>query len=155
MKYSSPVGVFLERCQFFALALVTAALITLMPIGSLHADDSLYRALGEKQGLTKIVHRLLKLSVADPRIKHTFADLNIARIETRIVQQFCELSGGPCKYKGKDMHKSHKGHKINTMEFNALVELLQDAMDAEGVSNRAQNKLLALLAPMKRDIVTR
>ena len=136
-------------------ATIVLILTAAMPVPPLQADQSLYRALGGQDGLTRIVHRLLQISVADPRIKHTFADLNIPRIETRIVDQFCELSGGPCKYKGKAMHKSHKGYKITVMEFNALVENLQDAMDAENVSNRAQNRLLALLAPMQRDIVTR
>lgn len=53
------------------------------------------------------------------------------------------------------MASSHKDHGITTREFNALVEALQEAMDEEGVPFRAQNKLLAKLAPMKRDIVTR
>ena len=37
----------------------------------------------------------------------------------------------------------------------ALVEGLQDGMDSAGVPFRTQNRLLVLLAPMKRDIVTR
>ena len=65
------------------------------------------------------------------------------------------MSGGPCKYTGKDMHKVHKPLHINTLQFNALVEDLQTAMDRNHVPFRTQNRLLALLAPMKRDIVTR
>ena len=39
-------------------------------------------------------------------------------------------------------------------DFNALVEVLQAAMDAQGIPYAAQNRLLALLAPMHRDVIT-
>jgi hypothetical protein len=56
---------------------------------------------------------------------------------------------------GKDMASSHKDRGITNREFNALVENLQLAMNTEGVPFRAQNKLLAKLTPMQRDVVTR
>ena len=49
----------------------------------------------------------------------------------------------------------HAGLGIREADFNALVEDLQKAMDAQGVPFRAQNKLLAKLAPMHREIITR
>jgi hemoglobin len=39
--------------------------------------------------------------------------------------------------------------------MNILVEHLQHAMDREGVPFAAQNRFLAKLAPMKRDVVER
>ena len=36
---------------------------------------------------------------------------------------------------------------------NALVEVLQDTMDAQGIPFRDQNRLLARLAPMHREII--
>jgi hemoglobin len=39
--------------------------------------------------------------------------------------------------------------------MNALVESLQTAMDREGGLFAMQNRLLARLAPMKRDIVAK
>jgi len=47
----------------------------------------------------------------------------------------------------------HEGFDIDRASFNALVEVLQEAMDAQGIPFSAQNKLLAQLAPMHRDIV--
>ena len=40
-------------------------------------------------------------------------------------------------------------------DMGALVENLQAAMRAEGVAFRAQNRFLAKLAPIKRDVVER
>jgi hemoglobin len=62
--------------------------------------------------------------------------------------------GGPCVYKGADMKSIHSNLDITKGDFNALVEVLQQAMDAQGIAFSAQNQLLALLAPMHRDVIT-
>lgn len=51
------------------------------------------------------------------------------------------------------MKAAHADLNLAPRHFNALVEDLQDAMDAEHVSFWTQNRLLALLAPMHRDVV--
>ena len=47
------------------------------------------------------------------------------------------------------------GVKVAQILRKADSDLLQDAMRAADIPFRTQNKLLALLAPMKRDIVTK
>jgi hemoglobin len=49
----------------------------------------------------------------------------------------------------------HKDQGVQQTDFNILVEYLQAAMDHERVPFRAQNRLLAKLAPMQRDVVER
>ena len=44
---------------------------------------------------------------------------------------------------------------VGEADFNALVEDLQIAMDRKGIPFRSQNKLLAVLAPMHREVITR
>jgi hemoglobin len=51
------------------------------------------------------------------------------------------------------MRTSHAKMKLKTAEFNALAEDLYIALGKAGVAYRQQNKLMALLAPMQRDIV--
>lgn len=70
------------------------------------------------------------------------------------MDQFCVLSGGPCVYKGANMKLVHRALDITKADFNALVEVLQAAMDAQGIAFRAQNQLQAKLAPMHRDVIT-
>ncbi len=53
------------------------------------------------------------------------------------------------------MGPAHRHLGLTEADFNALVGHLQDAMPAAGTPFRAQLRLLALLAPMKREIVTR
>lgn len=119
------------------------------------ADDALYQALGGEAGLTKIVDETIDLSLADKRISATFEDTNIPRLKQRITLQLCQLTGGPCQYPGRKMGPSHAHLHLTNAHFNAVVEDLQIAMDHAGIPFRTQNKLLAILAPMQRDVVTR
>lgn len=131
------------------------ALVALGGISAHAADQSVYEQFGARPGLEKIVDDATARWLNDVRIKLTFDNLYLPRFKGHLVDQFCELIGGPCTYKGRNMYDSHKGLNLGTAEFNALAEGLQDAMEAHGVPYSAQNKLMAKLAPMKRDIVTR
>ncbi len=119
------------------------------------ADDALYRDFGEKPGLVRIMDDFMTHLLADPRTRPFFENADQARIKAQLVEQFCELLGGPCRYGGRDMKQAHAHLAIHTADFNALAENLQKAMDQNGVPFRSQNKLLAMLAPMHRDIITR
>ena len=108
---------------------------------------------GGKPGLVKVVDDLMINLLAEPKTKESFINTDQKRIKTMLVDQFCEVMGGGCKYTGKTMAQSHSGLDIKRGEFNSLVESLRSAMSKNNVPMRAQNKLLALLAPMHRDII--
>ena len=137
------------------LAMILVLLATALPAHAQKADDSLYRDLGGLEVLTKVVDDTLALALADVRIKDTFKETDMKRLAKLITEQFCELSGGPCKYSGDPMKEVHQGLGLSNRQFNALVEDLQAAMDKSGIPSRTQNRLLALLAPMQRIVVTK
>jgi hemoglobin len=138
------------KALLIALLLVTSS-ITFSPA---FADDSLYRDLGGKEGITKIVDAEMVRHLANPRIKAQFDNTNIDRLKEQIVIFICEVSGGPCKYTGHDLHTVHKGMHLTEADFDSFVEDMQSAMDELGISFSTQNRLLARLAPFKRDVVT-
>ena len=116
--------------------------------------DTLYKTFGEKPGLVKLMDDFMVRLLADPRTGPHFKPANQQRVKEQLVDQFCVVSGGPCEYKGADMKSSHANLDITKADFNALVEVLQHAMDAQGIPFRDQNKLLARLAPLHRDTIT-
>ncbi len=123
--------------------------------GSRAAGDPLFGELGGLPGVTAVVDGLLFAISEDRRIAHHFAESNILRLREKLIEQICMESGGPCTYTGDSMQQSHAGRGFTQADFNALVECLQVAMREQGVSFRAQNQLLARLAPMQRDILYR
>jgi hemoglobin len=73
----------------------------------------------------------------------------------RLEQQFCELSGGPCAYKGGEMGAVHKGLGVTEVQFGALAEDLQKAMTKNGVAPAIQQALVSKLLPMQAAIVSK
>lgn len=117
-------------------------------------NDALYQALGAKPGLEALMEIFVAGLKADKRIGEQFKDTKSSYLQEQLVDQFCVVSGGPCKYQGADMKSAHAGMEINKAQFNALVEVLQVAMDARNIPFATQNQLLARLAPMHRDVIT-
>ncbi len=136
-----------------ACALALPALATAQPVGASAAmPGDLYQTFGELPGLQRLAKDLVSRASTDPRIQTFFAKTDKDALATSLGSQFCSLLGGPCEYTGPDMKLAHKDLGLSTAHFNALVEDLQQAMDAQGIPFRAQNRLLALLAPMYRDV---
>lgn len=137
----------------FFVAMACAGLLACAPMPEKH--DATFQGLGGKPGIRKIVNTLLPLLRADPRIKESFVDIDMNNLALRLEEQFCVLSAGPCTYGGKNMVEIHDGLNITNAQFNALAEDLQLAMERNAVSSRFQNKLMARLAAMQRDIVSK
>ncbi len=133
------------------LAMAATALLAAAPARA----ASLYDALGGQPGLTRIVGDLFVIAVKDPRINGELDNINVERLKSRIVLQFCVVTGGGCKFRAISMRGAHRGLGITQYHFNALVEDLEQAMDHAEIPFSTQNRLLARLAPMQRDIVTR
>lgn len=121
------------------------------------ADPSLrpvFDEFGGKAGLDALMEDFMIALVDDPRTRDYFAEADQKHVKAMLSEQFCVILGGPCTYTGKGMKEAHAKLKINEAVFNALVEDLQKAMDKHRIPFRAQNKLLARLAPMHREVVT-
>jgi len=116
-------------------------------------DGTMWRAFHGNEGVARIVDRLVARNVADPRISDIFKGQDLARLRRTLKEQFCYILAGGCYYSGRDMRTAHTDMGIQDADMAALVENLQAAMREEGVSFPAQNRLLARLAPMRRDIV--
>ena len=116
-------------------------------------SGTLFVHLGGGAGVEAIASQLIDAAVADPKLGRSFKDSNLRRVKQHLAEQFCQLSGGGCAYTGDDMREVHAGHDISESEFYGLVDLLNGIMKTRGIALNDRNRLLALLAPMKRDIV--
>ena len=118
-------------------------------------DPDLFKEFHGKEGISRIVEAMVDRSSHNPEIAGIFKPFNLERLRRTLKEQLCYVLGGPCDYTGRTMQEAHKDMGLQAKDFNALVEDLQWAMRKEGVSFSAQNKLLAKLAPMKRDMMQR
>jgi len=114
---------------------------------------SLFDQIGGEAKLKAAVEEFTRLILDDDRINFTFADADLDKFKKLLFEQLCDLTHGPCHYTGRDMHEAHIKLDLNDAQFNALAEDLYIAFDRVSVPYRVQNKVMALLAPMEKDIV--
>jgi hemoglobin len=118
-------------------------------------SDAVFQDFGGKPGISKVIDDFLGIWQDDPRISDKLKDADVERLGSLLKEQITQLTGGPAVYSGKDMKSVHQAMGLHNADFNALAEDLQHAMEKNGVPSRAQNKLLAKLAPMEHVIVTK
>lgn len=114
---------------------------------------SLYTRLGGQPAIVAVVDDFVANVAADKRINTFFGATDIAHLKAALVDQICAGTGGPFKYTGKDMKSAHRGMGVSTADFNALVEDLGKTLAKFNVPAKEQGELVAILAPMKTDIV--
>jgi len=143
-----------------AMAVMLGCIGTAMATGqgAMAKQKSLYSRLGGKKAITAVVNEFVGIVAGDARINKFFADTvkdpkRVEKLKTNLVDQICQASGGPCKYKGKDMKTAHQGMGIDDAAFNALVEDLVAALNKFNVGETEKNELLGALGPMKSQIV--
>jgi hemoglobin len=143
--------VYLTLAASVLVAPLASAQSTQMPSAK---NDALYQAFGQQAGLNRLMDDFVARLLADARMEPHFRKADQPNLKKQLVDQLCSVSGGPCVYKGADMKTSHGNLDITKADFNALVEVLQLSMDAQGIAFGAQNQMLAKLAPMHRDVIT-
>ena len=117
------------------------------------ADQTLYQQIGGEPKMRAIAEEFTRVLLADDRTNFTFAESDIEKFTQLFFEQISEVTGGPVKYTGRSMHESHEKLNITNEMFNALVEDLYIAFERNDVPYRLQNKVMAVFAPMQRDIV--
>ena len=134
---------------------LTGCATTGEPIAS--KGKSLYERLGSKPAITAIVDDFTARVVVDRRVNRFFATTDVLSFKAKLVDQICEASGGPCKYTGRDMKTAHQGLGVTNADYDAVVEDLITTLDKFKfwIPEKEKNELLAVLGPIRKDIVTK
>ena len=123
--------------------------------GMTMAKKPLYERLGGMPAINAVVDDFVGNVARDKRINRFFANANVPRLKFHLAQQICQATGGPGFYTGRDMKSTHRGMGVSGRHFNALVQDLGRTLNKFKVPAREQKELVAILAPLKRDIVER
>lgn len=134
-------------------AILTGMLLAGCAAQQAHNDDDLYQDLGGTAGIDRMMHEVLEVIYNDERIAFLFQETDRGNLRQLLVDQLCELSGGPCQYEGLDMRESHSGLDLKHSEFDIFVEDVTIGMENAGIPYTVQNRVLALYAPMHADVL--
>lgn len=135
-----------------ALCVITAS------TGTVRAQASLFERLGGQPAVSAVTNGLVDRILADTRVNTWFARAasspeNTAAYKTKLYEFVCQATGGPCKYTGMDMATAHRGRKVTSAAFDAVVEDLVAVLDSLRVPEPEKKELLGLLGPLKSQIV--
>ena len=115
--------------------------------------SSLYERLGGINAITAVVENFRDRVAGDTRINQKFAQTDLGRLRKMLIDQICEAAGGPCRYTGRSMKDAHKGMKVTSGEFDALVQDFVVTLNHFKVGKKEQDEVLGVLGPLKTDIV--
>jgi hemoglobin len=149
----------LTRAILIPMAALTLTACASAPSDAPSATSSgptLYQRLGGREAIKQVVDDFVANLAADPRVNGRFKNLDgakMAKLQTDLADQICDVSGGPCAYLGRDMKAVHAGMGITEAEWNATVEDLVKSLNKFKVGAKEQQELLSALGGMKKDIV--
>lgn len=117
------------------------------------ANAKLFDRLGGRPAVEAVVDDFLGRVSQDERINASFAGSHVPRLRTRLIELICAGTGGGCTYSGRDMKTVHTGMGVTSAQFDALAGHLVATLDKFKVPEKEKGELLAIIGPMKKDIV--
>jgi hemoglobin len=139
---------------------VTVGLFCAMAVAesavSASSQTPLYKRLGGYDAIAAVTDSFITKLATDPEIGKFFIGHSTeskGRIRQLVVDQLCAVTGGPCVYIGRPMKQVHAGLGITEAHWNTSVRHLLTTLDEFKVPKKEQDDLIALVAPLKADIV--
>ncbi len=117
-------------------------------------STSLYERLGGQAAVTSVVKDFYRRVLADDMLKGYFDGVDMPRQERSQIDFLSMALGGPNSYKGKSMRDAHNGLGITALHFDLVAGHLVDTLKGAGVPAPAIEEVVALVGPLKAEIVT-
>ncbi len=119
-------------------------------------QKSLYERLGGYDALTKVVDEFIMQLGKDKQLSRFLVGLSDdskKKLRQHVVDQFCQATGGPCVYTGREMKTSHTGLKITESDWDIAAKALVAALDKYKVPQKEKDEVVAFVLTLKKDIV--
>lgn len=120
---------------------------------------SLYDRLGGAYPIAVVVDDFIERLLVDEALNANPA-INDARervpkqgLKFHVTTLVCQVTGGPCKYVGRDMKTSHAHLNITSNEWQAMLADFRKTLDKFNVPAVEQDELVAIVNSTKADIV--
>ncbi len=119
-------------------------------------EKSLYERLGGYDALTKVVDEFITQLGKDKQLSRFLVGLSDdskKKLRQHVVDQFCQATGGPCIYTGREMKTVHTGLKITESDWEIAAKALVAALDKYKVGQKEKDEVVAFVTGLKKDIV--
>ena len=120
------------------------------------AERPLYERLGGYDAIAAVADDLCQRMFADPVIAvywRGHSNDSKKRLRQFLVDYFCQVTGGPVVYQGRDMKTSHEGLGITEREWQIFLMHTLAAVVGIQAPEREREELLEIVLSLKSDIV--
>ncbi len=125
------------------------------------SEPSLYERVGGINNIAVLIDDVIERSYVHP-VFVNHPEIHAAHLKfPKAVYKFnatCLASmamGGPHKYYGRSIADAHQHLDINEKEWNALIQIFNDSMDAFKVPDRERAEVIAILESSKSDVIAK
>jgi hemoglobin len=144
----------MKSLKFLTAAVLTAGIFSF----SFGTEKSLYERLGGKPALEVVAKDLSDEMSKDSQLKKYCGNIKGEERQkalSNLVDFLCMATGGPCKYKGKDMESAHKNLGITQKDWDRFVKIAINVLDKHKVPDKEKNELLNAVASLKDKVVSK
>ncbi len=141
-------------CPLFLLLFVSVS-----NVPGAEPQKSLYDRLGGVYPISVVVDDFIERLLVNGTLNANPA-INAARqrvpkqgLKFHVTALVCQVTGGPCKYVGRDMHTAHAQLNISDREWQEMLADFGKTLDKLNVPKAEQSELLAIVNSTKPDIV--
>jgi hemoglobin len=116
--------------------------------------STIYDEIGGAPAVTAVVDAFYERLVADPDLMPYFAGRDMARLKGHQRALVTVALGGTSEeYNGRMMHPAHAGMAITNEAFDSVLDHLLAVLTDVGVPPVTSAKILAILQPLRTDVV--
>jgi hemoglobin len=122
------------------------------------SKPTLYQRMGGYDVLAGVLDDFLHQLGTDPAFKRFGGGRSmdsLHRTRQLVLDQLCNLTGGPCVYIGRDMKTAHAGLDITPAEWDSSIEKFKVALNDQKVGEQEQKEFIAIIQKLRPDIVAK
>lgn len=119
-----------------------------------HCTTTLFDQLGGKTAIATVVDEFYERVLGDPDLKGFFADTDMEHQRKQQIKFLTMALGGPNEYQGKSMEAAHDTLGITEHHFDLVAGHLVAALEWAGVEQTEIDAVVAIIGPLKGQIVT-
>ena len=120
--------------------------------------ENLFELIGGEPAVEAAVDLFYRKVLSDDRVSRFFDDIDMDEQRAKQKSFLTMVFGGPNDYTGKDMREAHKrlvDDGLDDSHFDVVAVHLQNTLEELGVPAKLVNKVMALVAGTRDDVLNR
>ena len=116
---------------------------------------SIYQQLGQEHGISTAVDEFYRRVLDDPDLQPYFTGVDLPSLRRHQVLLLSQVTGGPARYEGRDLHEAHAHLGVTGEHFDRVVAHLAATLEHLGVDAPTIATIAGVLGEHRDAIVAR